>query len=202
MTDPQWLDDVEMRAWLGYVRTRDLIAAAIGRDAGRTANLSWVEYSVLVYLADAPGQRLTFADLASALEWSQSRLSHQITRMQKRGLVTRETMPHDARRTVARLTTAGGQLLTTAAPAHVRSVRRHMIDVLDRDQLAALAEIYEVLINHHRGAATDCGAAHEDGSDVIPADLSEADLTDPPPDDAGAPPDNDGAPLAETAAEQ
>ncbi|MBF6202237.1 MarR family transcriptional regulator, partial [Nocardia cyriacigeorgica] len=98
VTDPQWLDDVEMRAWLGYVRTRDLIAAAIGRDAGRAANLSWVEYSVLAYLADAPGQRLTFADLAGALEWSQSRLSHQITRMQKRGLVTRETMPHDQRR--------------------------------------------------------------------------------------------------------
>ncbi|WP_240505305.1 MarR family winged helix-turn-helix transcriptional regulator [Nocardia mangyaensis] len=195
MTDPQWLDDVEMRAWLGYVRTRDLIAAAIGRDAGRTANLSWVEYSVLVYLADAPGQRLTFADLASALEWSQSRLSHQITRMQKRGLVTRETMPHDARRTVARLTTAGGQLLTTAAPAHVRSVRRHMIDVLDRDQLAALAEIYEVLINHHRSAATDCGAAGEDETDAIPADLTDEDLTDPPP-------DSDGAPLAEVAAEQ
>ncbi|WP_278264502.1 MarR family winged helix-turn-helix transcriptional regulator [Nocardia sp. AG03] len=150
MTDPQWLDDVEMRAWLGYVRTRDLIAAAIGRDAGRAANLSYVEYSVLVYLADAPGQRLTFADLAGALEWSQSRLSHQITRMQKRGLVSRETMPHDARRTVARLTTAGGQLLTTAAPAHVRSVRKHMIDVLDRNQLAALAEIYDVLVDHHR----------------------------------------------------
>ncbi|WP_280344043.1 MarR family winged helix-turn-helix transcriptional regulator [Nocardia neocaledoniensis] len=157
MTDPQWLDDVEMRAWLGYVRTRDLIAAAIGRDAVRAADLSWVEYSVLVYLADAPGQRLTFADLAGALEWSQSRLSHQITRMQKRGLVTRETMPHDQRRTVARLTPAGGQLLTTAAPAHVRSVRRHMIDVLDRGQLAALAEIYDVLINHHRSAAGGFG---------------------------------------------
>ncbi|MFD6455885.1 MULTISPECIES: MarR family winged helix-turn-helix transcriptional regulator [unclassified Nocardia] len=152
MTDPQWLDDVEMRAWLGYVRTRDLIAAAIGRDAGRAANLSYVEYSVLVYLADAPGQRLTFADLACALEWSQSRLSHQITRMQKRGLVSRETMPHDQRRTVAKLTPTGGQLLTTAAPAHVRSVRKHMIDVLDRDQLATLAEIYDVLVDHHRGA--------------------------------------------------
>ncbi|MFE3543251.1 MarR family winged helix-turn-helix transcriptional regulator [Nocardia sp. NPDC059177] len=162
MTDPQWLDDVEMRAWLGYVRTRDLIAAAIGRDAGRAANLSWVEYSVLVYLADAPGQRLTFADLAGALEWSQSRLSHQITRMQKRGLVARETMPHDARRTVAKLTTEGGQLLTTAAPAHVRSVRRHMIDVLDRGQLTALAEIYDVLVDHHRAGGATPGLRRPD----------------------------------------
>ncbi|GGK37865.1 MarR family winged helix-turn-helix transcriptional regulator [Nocardia camponoti] len=152
MNDPQWLDEVEMRAWLGYVRTRDVIAAAIGRDAGRVANLSHVEYSVLTFLADAPGQRLTFAELATALEWSQSRLSHQITRMQKRGLVSRETMPHDARRTVARLTSVGAQLLTTAAPAHVSSVRKHMIDVLDRNQLLALADIYDVLVDHHRSA--------------------------------------------------
>ncbi len=155
MNDPQWLDDVEMRAWLGYVRTRDLIAAAVGRDASRTAELSYVEYSVLVYLAQAPGHRLPFADLAAALEWSQSRLSHQITRMQKRGLVLRETVSDDARRTAARLTPAGAQVLTTAAPEHIRSVRRHMIDVLDREQLHHLADIYDVLVEHHRSSGPD-----------------------------------------------
>lgn len=154
MTEPQWLDDVEMRAWVGFVRTRDLIAAAIGRDSARESNLTYVEYSVLARLAESPGHRRTFADLAEVLEWSQSRLSHQITRMEKRELVVREPIPDDARRTAARLTERGANVLATAAPAHVISVRKHMIDALDREQLAALADIYDTLLAHHRRQAT------------------------------------------------
>ncbi|MBF6225814.1 MarR family transcriptional regulator [Nocardia abscessus] len=155
MTDPHWLDDVEMRAWLGFVRTRDIIAAAVGRDSTRESNLTYVEYSVLAYLAEAPDHRLTFAELAAKLEWSQSRLSHQITRMEKRELVVREPIPDDARRTAAKLTPRGADVLTGAAPAHVDSVRRHMIDILDRQQLAALADIYDILLAHHRRPAAE-----------------------------------------------
>ncbi|MFC9994868.1 MarR family winged helix-turn-helix transcriptional regulator [Nocardia sp. NPDC127526] len=154
MTETRWLDDVEMRAWLGYVFTRDLIAAAVGRDSLRESNLTYVEYTVLARLSDAPNHRRSFAELAAVLEWSQSRLSHQITRMEKRGLVARESIPDDARRTAAVLTDKGSQVLDGAAPAHVDSVRRHMVDVLDRTQLAALADIYDTLLAHHRRPAT------------------------------------------------
>ncbi|MBF6354094.1 winged helix-turn-helix transcriptional regulator [Nocardia higoensis] len=150
MSEPPWLDELEMRAWLGFVRTRDTIAAAVGRDSVRDSDLTFVEYSVLAYLAQSEDNRLTFADLAAKLEWSQSRLSHQITRMSKRGLVERESIPTDARRTAARLTGFGERVLAAAAPAHVRSVRRHIIDVLDQEQLAALADIYDTLLAHHR----------------------------------------------------
>ncbi|MFG1795235.1 MarR family winged helix-turn-helix transcriptional regulator [Nocardia altamirensis] len=155
MTDPRWLDDVEMRAWVGFVRTRDLIAAAVGRDSTRESNLTYVEYSVLAFLSKTPEHRTTFAELAAKLEWSQSRLSHQITRMEKRGLVVREPIPDDARRTAARLTPRGAEVLGSAAPAHVLSVRRHMIDILDRQQLAALADIYDTLLAHHRSSASE-----------------------------------------------
>ncbi|GAA5053066.1 MarR family winged helix-turn-helix transcriptional regulator [Nocardia callitridis] len=155
MTDPHWLDDVEIRAWTGFVRTRDIVAAAVGRDSTRESNLTYVEYSVLAFLAEVPDHRLTFADLAAKLEWSQSRLSHQITRMEKRGLVAREPIPDDARRTAARLTGRGAEVLTRAAPAHALSVRRHMIDVLDRGQLNALADIYDTLLDHHRRQSAD-----------------------------------------------
>ncbi|GAB0107140.1 MarR family transcriptional regulator [Nocardia sp. JMUB6875] len=150
----RWLDDVEMRAWLGYVFTRDLIAAAVGRDSLRESNLTYVEYTVLARLADATDHRRSFAELAAVLEWSQSRLSHQITRMEKRGLVARESIPDDARRTAAVLTEKGAQVLDSAAPSHVESVRRHMVDVLDRGQLAALADIYDTLLAHHRRPET------------------------------------------------
>ncbi|MFE3188187.1 MarR family winged helix-turn-helix transcriptional regulator [Nocardia sp. NPDC059240] len=154
VAETRWLDDVEMRAWLGYVFTRDLIAAAVGRDSLRISNLTYVEYTVLARLADAPDHRRSFAELAAVLEWSQSRLSHQITRMEKRGLVARESIPDDARRTAAVLTEKGAQVLDSAAPSHVESVRRHMVDVLDRGQLTALADIYDTLLAHHRRPET------------------------------------------------
>ncbi|MEU6580329.1 MarR family winged helix-turn-helix transcriptional regulator [Nocardia sp. NPDC046763] len=154
VAEPRWLDDVEMRAWLGFVFTRDLIAAAVGRDSLRESNLTYVEYTVLARLADAQDQRRSFAELAAVLEWSQSRLSHQITRMEKRGLVARESIPDDARRTAAVLTEKGAEVLDSAAPSHVESVRRHMVDVLDRGQLTALADIYDTLLAHHRRPET------------------------------------------------
>ncbi|GAB2529516.1 MarR family winged helix-turn-helix transcriptional regulator [Nocardia heshunensis] len=154
VAETRWLDDVEMRAWLGYVFTRDLIAAAVGRDSLRVSNLTYVEYTVLARLADATDHRRSFAELAAVLEWSQSRLSHQITRMEKRGLVARESIPDDARRTAAVLTEKGAQVLDSAAPSHVESVRRHMVDVLDRGQLTALADIYDTLLAHHRRPET------------------------------------------------
>ncbi|MFR9750052.1 MarR family winged helix-turn-helix transcriptional regulator [Nocardia sp. 004] len=155
MTDLTRLDDLERHAWLGFLRTRDLIAAAVGRDSTRESNLTYVEYSVLAQLAEAPDHRLGFATLAAGLEWSQSRLSHQVTRMQRRGLVVREPIPGDARRTAALLTPRGAEVLAGAVPAHVQSVRRHMIDVLDRKQLAALADIYDTLLAHHRNSADE-----------------------------------------------
>lgn len=171
VTEPRWLDDLETRAWLGFVFTRDLIAAAVGRDSLRVSNLTYVEYTVLARLADATDHRRSFAELASVLEWSQSRLSHQITRMEKRGLVAREAIPDDARRTAAVLTPKGAEVLATAAPAHVESVRRHMIDVLNRDQLAALADIYDTLLTHHR--APDPGVeACIDHSGAVPREPS------------------------------
>lgn len=148
--DPRWLDEIEMRAWSGFVRTRDLIAAAVGRDSSRDSNLTYVEHHVLACLSDAEGHVMSFADLAATLEWSQSRLSHQITRMEKRGLVRREAIPDDARRTSAVLTPKGYQVVADAAPQHVDSVRRHLVDVLSRDQIAALADIYDALLTHHR----------------------------------------------------
>ncbi|RMI32269.1 MarR family winged helix-turn-helix transcriptional regulator [Nocardia stercoris] len=167
MTVARSLDDLEMRTWLGYMVTRDLIATAVHRDLAVAAewdpalraNLTVVEYAVLTQLAVAPGQRRGFTELAEVLEWSQSRLSHQITRMQRRGLVTRVAVPDDARRTAAALTPQGAELLAVAAPAHTESVRRNLIDVLDRDQLHALAEIYATLLNHHRGRPPDEPAA-------------------------------------------
>lgn len=54
-------------------------------------------------------------------------------------------MATDGRGAEVVLTDAGVAVITEAAPLHVESVRRHLIDALTPEQLRTLAEVGEVL---------------------------------------------------------
>jgi DNA-binding MarR family transcriptional regulator len=144
--DPRWLDQGEERAWRGYMRMRTLLNAQIVRDLGRDAGLSEPDYDVLSTLSEIDGRRWRLQELAEHMAWSKSRLSHHITRMEQRGLVVREGCPGDGRGALVALTGEGMRAIESAAPGHVASVRRHLIDHLSREQLEALAEIAEVVV--------------------------------------------------------
>jgi DNA-binding MarR family transcriptional regulator len=144
--EPRWLDDAEARAWRGYMRMRTLLHAQIVRDLAREAGLSGPDYDVLSNVSEAEGRRVRLGDLAARMAWSKSRLSHHITRMEQRGLVTREDCSSDGRGAFVVLTDAGLRAIQAAAPGHVASVRRHFIDLLSREQLDALAEISQTVV--------------------------------------------------------
>ena len=141
MTETVWLDDVEQRAWRGYLRMRWGLDTAIARDLGRDAGLSHADYYVLARLSESEGHRLRMSDLADGIDWSKSRLSHQIARMEARSLVSREGCTGDARGTYAVLSPAGRRAIEVAAPGHVASIRRHLLDALTREQIETLAAI-------------------------------------------------------------
>jgi DNA-binding MarR family transcriptional regulator len=148
MRAPRWLDPAEDRAWRGYRRMRALLDLQINRDLARDAGLSEPDYDVLSNLSETEGYRWRLSDLAARMLWSKSRLSHHLTRMQQRGLVTREDCPEDGRGAVVVLTQGGLRAIQAAAPDHVASVRRHLIDLLSPDQIAALGDITETVLSH------------------------------------------------------
>lgn len=148
MDEPRWLDEHEARAWRAYVHMRLQVQARLVRDLATSSGLSEADYEVLVNLSEAPEGRLRHFQLGEALQWDRSRLSHQLTRMAKRGLVTKEACPTDARGGYVVLTPAGRAAIESAAPAHVAAVRRYFIDALDADQRAALADIAETVLAH------------------------------------------------------
>lgn len=148
MDDPRWLDAREERAWRGYRRMRALLDLRLARDLAQDSGLSDADYDVLSNLSEVEGHRWRLQELASRLLWSKSRLSHQVTRMEQRGLVRREAHPADARGSVVVLTPAGWQMIRSAAPLHVTSVRRHFIDQLSPDQLDALGALTDTVIAH------------------------------------------------------
>jgi DNA-binding MarR family transcriptional regulator len=146
---PRWLSDEEQRAWRAYIRLAQLLMRQLDRDL-HPYELSMHDYEILVELSEAPLSRMRMTELAERTAQSRSRLSHQINRMENRGLVTREGCDGDKRGTFAVLTARGAATIEQVAPFHVASVREHFIDLLDSAELAALAGACEPLLERLR----------------------------------------------------
>jgi DNA-binding MarR family transcriptional regulator len=144
----KWLDEREAAAWRGYIVMGELLRAQLARDLLRETGLSDADYTVLVQLSEAPGRCLRMSDLAARLWWSKSRLSHQVGRMQERGLVERAECPTDARGSLAVLTDRGLDEIRRAAPHHLASVRRHLFDHLSSVDVDALAALTAPVLAH------------------------------------------------------
>lgn len=169
MAATRWLSPDEDRAWRGWLALNERLRSQIAHDLLVECGLSDPDYMVLVNLSESEGHRVRIQELATRLNWSKSRLSHQLDRMQVRGLVSRESCPSDARGTFAVLEPAGWAEIKRAAPKHVASVRRHFIDVLDAEQLEALTGIADTVIAHLSGESV-CTAAREALGDELVAD--------------------------------
>jgi DNA-binding MarR family transcriptional regulator len=137
----RWLTEEEQRAWRGLLRMTAQLNARANRQLQEEYGISLPDYEVLVALSEAPEGRLRVFEVADALAWEQSRVSHQLARMQRRGLIARQDCATDARGAFAVLTAAGRAAIEQAAPAHVELVRQLVFDELSRGQVSALTEI-------------------------------------------------------------
>ena len=137
-----WLTNDEMTAWRTYIETYSDLIAAIEHDLAEH-HLTLGDYQVFVYLSEAPDRSMRMCDLADRLQLSPSGLTRRLDGLVKAGFVTREPSVDDRRVMLATLTAAGFAALEKAAPDHVASVRRHIFDHLDGDQVEALASIFQ-----------------------------------------------------------
>lgn len=138
MTEPSRLDETEARVWRAYLDTQRDLQAALSRILTRDAGLTGAEYELLVPISEAPCGLIRARDLGRLINWERSRLSHQISRMEKRGLVVKEECSEDARGAMVRLTECGRAAMRAAAPGHVAAVRQYFMDVLTPEEVAML----------------------------------------------------------------
>ncbi len=141
MPETPWLDDEEQHAWRRLAAVMLKLPSELEQQLQRDAGLSHFEYWVMALLSEADGRRLRLSHLAAQANASLSRLSHVVTRLERRGWVTRAPCPDDARATLAVLTDAGDAEVVAAAPGHVRTVRRLVFDALDREDVHDLARV-------------------------------------------------------------
>ncbi|MFG2046947.1 MarR family winged helix-turn-helix transcriptional regulator [Micromonospora sp. NPDC048935] len=148
------LDRTREAAWRAYIEASQLLYTQLEEDLRADCALSFADYHVLVLLSEAPGQRLRMGELANRLIFSPSRLTYQISSMQRRGLVSKEPCPDDRRGSEAVLTAAGLLALSEAAPHHLASVRAHLMDDLDDAEVACLTRVFDRLGRRLRAART------------------------------------------------
>jgi DNA-binding MarR family transcriptional regulator len=140
------LSDRQAAAWASYQRMRARLAGRLNRELARKTGLSEADFEILVVLTESEDESMRALALRCGLEWEKSRLSHQLRRMEQRGLVTREDCSEDNRGSVIRVTDAGRKLAEEARHHHGQAVRRYVTDVLTADQMEALGAIAETVL--------------------------------------------------------
>ncbi|MEV7864604.1 MarR family winged helix-turn-helix transcriptional regulator [Streptomyces sp. NPDC088124] len=145
---PRWLDPEQKTAWDSFIRMQETLIGRLSRHIQADSGLSASDYIVLVNLTERGSGRLRFLDLAKLAEWEKSRMSHQVTRMAKRGLVAREECPDDGRGAFVVATPAGYEAIGEAAPQHVEHVRRLFVDALPPDELKTFGRLSRRILDH------------------------------------------------------
>src|SRR5690349_23951431 len=97
MAEPRWLNATEQLHWRAYVAGSTQLWEVLDRDLKTGHGLTMAEYEILVRLSESPGRRLRMAELAESAYQSRSRLSHTCSRLESKGLVSREPCEGDKR---------------------------------------------------------------------------------------------------------
>jgi DNA-binding MarR family transcriptional regulator len=145
-SDVRWLSADEERLWRRWLLLNSRLAATLQREMQDDAGLSNSDFEVLVNLTDNPQGRLRVTDLATQMLWERSRLSHHVTRMERRGMVQRVECAEDGRGAFVAITPEGRTAIEAAAPGHVEAVRRLVFDALRDEDATHLGTIVDQLL--------------------------------------------------------
>lgn len=140
----------ELAVWRSLVDTTAELRRILGAQL-QESGLSPADYQVLLALSEADGRRLRSSELATAIDWERSRLSHHLGRMERRGLIRRDDCATDSRGAEVSLTVEGARAFRRATAPHMRAIKKHFADALTPEQFLALNDILNGIQNHlHR----------------------------------------------------
>ena len=138
MPDPAHVTQEEWDVWRAFLQMRRQLDLALEHQLQRDADISIADFGILMSLLEAPDKQLRAGELSQKLAWEKSRVSHQVSRMEKRGLVERRLCDSDARGTWVGLTPAGSRAVLGAMREHSATLRQHFFDALSPAELAAI----------------------------------------------------------------
>lgn len=143
----RWLSPEEQQAWRAFITAITLLQRQLNTDMLAAHDLSLDDYGILSMLSESEGDRLRFGELAEVLRVPKAHVTYRFRRLADQGLVTREACPTDARGAFAVLTPEGRARIEEAAPSHVDSVRRLLLDHLTPEQLDVVGEAMTAVVD-------------------------------------------------------
>jgi DNA-binding MarR family transcriptional regulator len=156
----------QFAVWRSYIQTVEILRARVQTKLHADSRLSEGDYKVLLELSDAEGKSLRSSELAARMEWERSRVSGQLGRMEKRGLIRREPCVDDARGSHVTLTEEGARTFRASTLPHLQAVKTYFVDAFTDEQLARIDETTAALRAHLDlpplpGPAERCGPGSE-----------------------------------------
>ncbi len=162
----RWLTQDELAAWLPLAGVMLRFNSALDSQLVRDSDLTHFDYLCLAMLSEEKDHVTSMSFLAGRTNASLSRLSHVVSKLERRGLVSRCPSDVSKRVTNVRMTEQGYAVLVAAAPGHVEHVRSLIFDGLSDEDVDALRRVMlHVLGNIECAGAKD---AQREGKPVPP----------------------------------
>jgi DNA-binding MarR family transcriptional regulator len=152
------LTPAELGAWRGLLRVHAALTRELDAELARTHDLQLSSYEVLIHLRSAPDRRCRMSDLAERALLSRSGMTRLVDRLEREGLLVRDSCSDDGRGLFAVLTDAGEELLARARPTHLAGVRERFLRHFDAGELALIGAAWERVLP---GAADGRLGPHE-----------------------------------------
>lgn len=124
LTEDEWV------VWDAFYTMRRRLDRALEVQLHEGSGVSAPEYEILAGLGRSADRRLRVRDIAEQIGWEKSRVSHQVTRMEKRGLVRRSECDQDARGTWVELTADGRRAMLESSRGHNEAIKRYFVSAL------------------------------------------------------------------------
>ena len=142
------ISKIGIDAWKAFHSIRINLLPPLVKNLSDKCGVSEAEYQIFMGLRISPQQELTPSKLAETIGWDLARVSHQVSRMEAKGLIKRQPCPEDARSYLLQMTKKGNTLIEKAFPLQMQEVNRLFIDALTTDQLKSLIEISKSIESH------------------------------------------------------
>lgn len=142
---PSGLTASESGAWRGLLRTHAGIVKALDGELEAAHGLGLSSYEVLLRLEGSAGRRMRMCELAESAVLSRSGLTRLVDRLERDGLVARDSCEHDARGSFAVLTESGAKTVRDARATYSEGVRRHFLACFSAAELDGLRAFWDRL---------------------------------------------------------
>jgi len=133
------LAPAELGAWRGMLRVHSALVKALDAELLAVHGLPLTSYEVLINLQAAPGRRRRMAELADGVLLSRSGTTRLVDRLERGGLLERDTCDSDGRGCFAVLTGHGEDVLSQARATHLDGVRERFLRHFEPAELEQMA---------------------------------------------------------------